>query len=181
MPLPATIMRIMDMHGTGKIMPVNEIGEICISGPQVMRGYLNQIEENQKVLRDGFLHTGDLGYMDDDGYFFVVDRIKEMIISGGYKIYPRNIEEILYQHPDVLEAAVIGIPHPQRVQEPKVFIVRKEGASIAEHDIRHYLKDKIAAYAMPHAIEFRETLPKSAIGKILKKMLVEEEKAKGNL
>lgn len=175
-PFPATVMHVVDMNGSGKIMPVNEIGEICIQGPQVMRGYLNQFEESREVLRDGFLHTGDLGYMDEDGYFFVVDRIKEMIISGGYKIYPRNIEEALYQHPDVLEVAVIGVHHPQRVQEPKVFIVRKEGASLTESDVRQHLKDKISAYSMPHLIEFRDSLPKSAIGKILKKILVKQEK-----
>lgn len=177
-PLPATLMQIRNAENPDKVMGIKEVGEICIRGPQVMRGYLNQVEENVKVLKDRLLHTGDLGYMDEDGYFFVVDRLKEMIISGGYKIYPRNLEEILYQHPDVLEAAVIGVYHPQRGQEVKAFIVRRKGAGMAEADVKNHLRDKIAAYAMPHLVEFRDSLPKSAIGKILKKILIEEEKAK---
>jgi long-chain acyl-CoA synthetase len=143
-----------------------------------MRGYLNQFEENRKILRGGMLHTGDLGYMDSDGYIFIVDRLKEMIISGGYKIFPRNIEEILYQHPSVAEAAVIGVHHPQRGQVVKIFVAKKEGKDLSELEVKDYLKDKIAGYAMPHAVEFRDSLPKSAIGKILKKVLMEEEKAK---
>ena len=173
-PFPATVMRVLDMHGTGEMMPVNAIGEICVRGPQVMQGYLNQPDESSNVLKEGFLHTGDLGYMDEDGYFFVVDRLKEMIICGGYKVYPRNIEEVLYQHPQILEAAVIGVPHPQRVQEPKAFIVLRAGESLTDADIRNYLRDKISAYAMPRTVEFRDSLPKSAIGKVLKKLLVEE-------
>lgn len=178
LPFPATVMKITDLQEPGKDLPPNTVGELCVRGPQVMQGYLNQPEESGKVLRDGFLHTGDLAYMDADGYFFVVDRLKEMIISGGYKIYPRNLEEILYQHPDILEAAVIGVHHPQRVQEPKVFIVMKEGRTLTEEALRSHLKDKVSAYAMPHLFEFRTTLPKSAIGKILKKILIEEEKTK---
>ncbi len=178
LPLPQTIIEIVDLENPNKVMGIGETGEICIRGPQVMRGYIHQLEETNRVIRGGRLHTGDIGTMDEEGYFFVVDRLKEMIISGGYNIYPRNIEEILYQHPGVAEAAVIGIPHPQRVQVPKVFIVKKEGAEVNETDIKAHLKAHIAAYAMPHAIEFRETLPKSIIGKILKKELVAEEKVK---
>lgn len=174
-PFPATVIKITDMNDPDKALQTGEIGEICISGPQVMQGYLDKPEESAKVLRNGFLHTGDLGYMDADGYTFIVDRIKEMIISGGYKIYPRNLEEILYKHPDILEAAVIAIPHPERVHVGKVFVVLKEGKMLSEADIKAHLKDKIAAYAMPHLVEFRTTLPKSAIGKILKKVLLEEE------
>jgi len=174
-PFPATRIQIEDMHGSGKVMAVKEIGEICVSGPQVMQGYLHQFEENRGALKDGFFHTGDLGYMDEDGYFFVVDRIKEMIISGGYKIYPRHLEEILYRHEDVLEAAAIGVPHPERGQVVKLFIAPKEGRQISEADMKSYLKDKVSGYSMPHHVEFRTSLPKSAIGKILKKILVEEE------
>jgi long-chain acyl-CoA synthetase len=178
LPFPGTVMEIVDLENPEKVLGIGETGEICISGPQVMRGYLHQLEETRKVLKNGRLHTGDIGLQDSEGYFFVVDRLKEMIISGGYKVYPRNLEELLYQHPDVLEAAVIGIPHPQRVQAPKVFIVKKEGTQVTESAIREYLRDKVAGYAMPHQVEFREALPKSAIGKILKKELVAEEKAK---
>jgi long-chain acyl-CoA synthetase len=178
LPFPETIIEITDIDTPEKLLGIGQVGEICIRGPQVMHGYLHQIEETKRVLRNGRLHTGDTGYIDEDGYVFIVDRIKEMIISGGYKIYPRTIEELLYQYPGVLEAAVIGIPHPQRVQAPKIFIVLKEEAKLTESEIREYLRSHIAAYAMPHSIEFRDSLPKSIIGKILKKELVAEEKAK---
>ena len=177
-PLPATHLQVVDINGSDKVLAVKEVGEICIRGPQVMQGYLHQFEENREALRDGFLHTGDLGYMDEDGYFFVVDRIKEMIISGGYKVYPRHVDEILYTHPDVQEAATIGVPHHERGQVVKVFVVLKEGRQLGESQIKDYLRDKVSGYSMPHHVEFRASLPKSAIGKILKKILVEEEKKK---
>ena len=177
-PVPATIIEICDIENNDKPLGVGEVGEICVTAPQIMRGYLNNFAETTHTLRGGKLHTGDLGYMDEDGYFFVVDRLKEMIISGGYKIYPRNLEEVLYKHPDVLEAAVIGVSHPQRVQQPKVFIVRKEGTDVTEEEIKTYLKEHCSAYAVPHLVEFRDFLPKSIIGKILKKDLIAQEKAK---
>lgn len=178
LPFPGTIMEVLDME-SGRLLGPGEKGEICIRGPQVMQGYLHQLDETRKVLKDGRLHTGDVGHYDEEGYFFIVDRLKEMIISGGYKIYPRNLEEALYRHPDVAEAAVIGVPHPQRVQSPKAFVVLKEGAQVTEGAIRDYLRGEVAGYAVPHAVEFRASLPKSMIGKILKKELVAEEAAKG--
>lgn len=178
LPFPGTIMEITELENPDHVLPIGDIGEICVRGPQVMQGYLNQPDETARVLKNGRLHTGDIGYIDKDGYVYVVDRLKEMIISGGYKIYPRNLEEILYQHPHILEAAVIGIPHPQRVQCPKVFVVLRDGHALTEGDVRAHLKEHVAAYAMPHAVEFRTSLPKSIIGKILKKELVAEEKAK---
>jgi long-chain acyl-CoA synthetase len=178
LPFPGTIMEIMDQDNPDRLLGTGEIGEICIRGPQVMHGYLHQLDDTNRTLRGGRLHTGDLGFMDEEGYFHVVDRLKEMIISGGYNIYPRNIEEVLYRHPCVAEAAVIGIAHPQRVQVPKAFIVCKEGMKVTEAEIKEHLKADTAAYAMPTAYEFRDTLPKSMIGKILKKQLVAEEKAK---
>jgi len=177
-PFPQTIMEVTDLDNPEKALGIGETGEICITGPQVMRGYLHQLEETNRIIRNGRLHTGDIGYMDEEGYFYIVDRLKEMIISGGYNIYPRNIEEILYKHPAVAEAAVIGIPHPQRVQVPKAFIVKKEGMQVTEAEIKEHLKASLASYAMPHSIEFRDSLPKSMIGKILKKELAAEEKAK---
>jgi len=179
LPFPGTVMEITDPDNPDRVLGVGETGEVCIRGPQVMQGYFHQLDETNRVLKSGRLHTGDIGYMDEDGYFFVVDRLKEMIISGGYKIYPRTMEELLYRHPAVAEAAVIGIPHPQRVQVPKIFLVLKEGTTASETDIREYLKADIAAYATPHAIEFRASLPKSIIGKILKKELLAEESKKG--
>jgi long-chain acyl-CoA synthetase len=178
LPFPQTIIEVTDLENPDRLLGVGEVGEICIRGPQVMQGYLNQPAETDRVLKNGRLHTGDIGTMDADGYVFIVDRLKEMIISGGYKIYPRNLEEVLYRHPAVLEAAVIGISHPQRVQAPKVFIVKKEGAEVTEQDIRSHLRAHVAAYALPQAVEFRDTLPKSVIGKILKKELIAEELAR---
>jgi long-chain acyl-CoA synthetase len=128
------------------------------------------------VLRNGRLHTGDLGYMDEDGYFYIVDRLKEMIIVGGYNVYPRNVEEEIYTHPAVAECAVVGLEHPTRGQMIKAYLVLKEGQSLDESALKAHLKPRITAYALPHAVEFRTSLPKSAIGKILKKELVAEEK-----
>ena len=172
MPLPATILEIVDKDDEVTLLPQGEVGEICIRGAQVMQSYWNKPEETAGVLKHGRLYTGDIGYMDEDGYFFIVDRKKEMILSGGYNVYPRTIEEVLYQHPSVLEAAVIGIPHELRGQVPKAFIVTKEGHLLTEREVRGYLKDRLSAYAHPHAYEFRDALPKSMIGKILKKELV---------
>jgi long-chain acyl-CoA synthetase len=130
------------------------------------------------VLRNGRLHTGDVGYIDEDGYTFIVDRLKEMIITGGYNVYPRNIEEVLYTHESIVEAAVLGIEHPKRGQMIKAYVVKKEGSSLTEAAVRSYLKDRVAGYAVPHKVEFRNELPKSMIGKILKKELLSEEMSK---
>ncbi|MFZ4124670.1 MAG: long-chain-fatty-acid--CoA ligase [Rickettsiales bacterium] len=178
LPFPGTIMEIIDKDDKVTPMKVGEIGEVCISGPQVMAGYLNRPDETANVLRDGRLHTGDLGKMDEEGYFYIVDRLKEMIIVGGYNVYPRNIEEILYAHPDVAEAAVVGLDHPTRGQMIKAYIVYKEGGKVEAAELKAYMKERMSAYAVPHEIEFRATMPKSMIGKILKKELIAEEKAK---
>jgi long-chain acyl-CoA synthetase len=178
LPLPATVVEVIDKDDHVSVLKQGEIGEICISGPQVMQGYLNRDDETEKVLRNGRLHTGDLGYMDEDGYFYIVDRLKEMIIVGGYNVYPRNVEEEIYAHPAVVECAVVGLNHPTRGQMIKAYIVLKEGHSLDEAGLKAHLKPRITAYALPHAVEFRAALPKSAVGKILKKELVAEEKAK---
>lgn len=180
LPLPGTECRILDKDDKVTEMPVGEVGELCVRGPQVMLGYLNKPEETAAVLRDGWLHTGDLGKMDEDGYFYIVDRLKEMIIVGGYNVYPRNVEEVLYTHPAIAEAAVVGLTHATRGQMIKAYIVLKEGQTLDEGTLKPYLKERMSAYAVPHAYEFRATLPKSMIGKILKKELVAEEKARGN-
>ena len=177
-PLPGTVMEIIDKDDHITVMRTGEIGEVCISGPQVMKGYLNQPGETDNVLRNGRLHTGDLGYMDSDGFFFIVGRSKEMIIVGGYNVYPRNVEEVIYTHPAVAECAVIGLEHPTRGQMIKAYVVLKDGQSLDESTLKAFLKQHITAYAIPHAIEFRSSLPKNSIGKILKKDLVAEEKAK---
>ena len=178
LPLPGTLAEVIDKDDRVTPMKVGEIGEICLSGPQVMQGYLNRPDESDNVLRNGRLHTGDLGYMDEDGYFYIVDRLKEMIIVGGYNVYPRNVEEEIYAHQAVAECAVVGLEHPTRGQMIKAYIVLKEGQTLDESSLKAHLKPRITAYALPHAVEFRTTLPKSAVGKILKKELVAEEKAK---
>jgi len=178
MPLPGTFVEVIDKDDHATVLPRGEIGEICIRGPQVMMGYLNRPDETDFVLRNGRLHTGDLGYVDEDGYFTIVDRLKEMIIVGGYNVYPRNVEEEIYAHPSVAECAVVGLTHATRGQMIKAYIVLKDGETLDEAGLKAHLKPRITAYALPHAVEFRAALPKSAIGKILKKELVAEEKAK---
>lgn len=178
MPLPGTIIEVVDIEDDTKVLGVGEVGEICIRGPQVMRGYYNRKDETDKVIKHGRLHTGDVGLMDADGYFKIVDRLKEMIIVGGYNVYPRNIEEVLYGHEAVAEAAVIGLEHPTRGQMIKAFVVRKDGVQVDAAMLRDYMKQKMSAYAVPHEVEFREALPKSPVGKILKKELLAEEKLK---
>jgi long-chain acyl-CoA synthetase len=178
LPLPQTIIEVVDKEDRQTVLPQGEVGELCIRGPQVMRGYYNKPEATAEVIRNGRLHTGDVGYMDEDGYFYIVDRLKEMIISGGYNIYPRELEEVIYMHEAVAECAVIGIDHPMRGQAPKAYIVCKEKHTLTGQEMRDFLKDKLSAYAIPHDYEFRDELPKSMIGKILKKELLAEEKAR---
>jgi long-chain acyl-CoA synthetase len=176
-PWPNTEVRIISMDD-GEDMPVGEIGEIIIKGPQVMKGYWNRPEATEETVKDGWLYTGDLGYMDDKGYFYVVDRKKDMIIAGGYNIYPREIEEVLYEHPDVLEAVAAGIPDPYRGETVKAYVVLKEGSQLTSDDLNKYARKYLAAYKAPRLYEFREELPKTAVGKILRRTLVEEEMRK---
>jgi long-chain acyl-CoA synthetase len=171
LPMPKTDIVIVNQDDGETIMGIGEIGEIAISGAGVMLGYFNKPVETEAVLRDGLLKTGDLGYIDEDGYVFVVDRKKEMILSCGYNIYPRQIEEAIYRHKAVLECAVIGVKHAVKGEVPKAFIVLREGENVSAIDMRQYLKGEIAAYAVPSEYEFVESLPKSIIGKILKKEL----------
>lgn len=179
MPFPGTIMEIIDKDDKTTLLPAGEIGEVCIKGPQVMLGYFGKPEETTNVLRGERLHTGDLGKMDDDGYFYIVDRLKEMIIVGGYNVYPRNVEEVLYGHEAVAEAAVIGLEHPTRGQMIKAYVVLREGKTVGEGELKAFMKARMSAYAVPHEIAFRDTLPKSPVGKTLKKELIAEEQRKG--
>jgi long-chain acyl-CoA synthetase len=176
-PWPNTEVRIVSIDND-EDMPVGEIGEIIIKGPQVMKGYWNRPEATEETIKDGWLYTGDLGYMDDKGYFYIVDRKKDMIIAGGYNIYPREIEEVLYEHPEVLEAVAAGIPDPYRGETVKAYVVLKEGARISADDLNQYARKYLAAYKAPRLYEFREELPKTAVGKILRRTLVEEEMRK---
>ncbi|MFC7061587.1 long-chain-fatty-acid--CoA ligase [Halobacillus seohaensis] len=156
-----------------------DIGEISVKGPQVMKGYWNRQEETDQVLsEDGWFRTGDMGYVNDNGYFYIVDRKKDMIIAGGYNIYPREVEEILYEHEAVQEAVIIGIPDPYRGETVKAFIVKKQNSSVTEEELNEFCRKNIAAFKVPRIYEFREELPKTAVGKILRRTLVEEEKKK---
>ncbi|WP_113930225.1 long-chain-fatty-acid--CoA ligase [Bacillus sp. P14.5] len=176
-PWPDTDAAVFSME-TGEKLPPNEIGEICVKGPQVMKGYWNRPEETEMTLKDGWLLTGDLGYMDERGYFYVVDRKKDMIIAGGFNIYPREIEEVLYEHPDVLEVVAAGIPDPYRGETVKAYVVLKESSNLTEKDLDSFARKHLAAYKVPRIYEFRDELPKTAVGKILRRALVDEEKQK---
>jgi long-chain acyl-CoA synthetase len=178
LPIADTECRIVDVDDGEKIMPVGESGELIMKGPQIMHGYLNQPELTQKALRNGWLYTGDIATMDEQGYFYIVDRKKDMIISGGFNVYPREIDEVYYDHPKVQEACAIGIPHKHRGESAKVYIILKEGETATEQEMIEFVKDKLAKYKWPIEIEFAKELPKSAVGKILRKDLRKQEMAK---
>ncbi len=172
LPIPDTECRIVDMEdGVTDVSP-GESGELLLRGPQVMKGYLNKPEETAKTLtRDGWLHTGDVARMDEEGYFYIVDRIKDMIISGGYNVYPRDIEEVLYEHPKIVEACCVGIPHEKRGEAVKAFVVLKQGENLTQKEVISFCTDRVAKYKLPVEVEFRHELPKSNVGKILRKDL----------
>src|SRR5262249_51489470 len=145
--------------------------EICMRGHNVMKGYYKRPEETAQTIRDGWFHTGDVGSVDADGYYTIVDRIKDMIIHGGFNVYPREIEEVLYSHPAVAEAAVIGVPDPMQGEEIKAVVALRPGQSATEQDLITYCRERMAVFKYPRIVEFRSELPKNATGKILKKEL----------
>jgi long-chain acyl-CoA synthetase len=177
-PIPGTDARIVDLETGEKEMPIGEPGEIVIKGPQVMKGYWGMPEETANALRDGWLYTGDIARMDEDGYLYIVDRKKEVIIASGYNVYPREVEEVLYRHPEIVEGVAVGVPDAYRGETVKAFVVRKEGSTLTEEELISYCKENLAAYKVPKLVEFRDELPKSAVGKLLKRVLAEEEKKK---
>ncbi len=175
LPISDTQCRIVDLEDGTRDMPLGEPGELIVKGPQVMKGYWNRPDETAATLtEDGWLHTGDIATMDENGYFAIVDRKKDMIISGGYNIYPRDIEEIYFEHPKVVEASAIGVPHPKRGEAVKVFLVLKKGETATQEEMIAYCEGKLAKYKWPTIIEFRDELPKTNVGKILKKDLRKE-------
>ena len=176
-PWPDTLAEIRSLE-TDEPLPPKEIGELVVKGPQVMKGYWNRPEETAQVLKDGWLYTGDIGYMDEEGYFYIVDRKKDMIIASGFNIYPREIEEVLYEHPAVKEAVVAGVPDPYRGETVKAYIVLKEGHTVTEEELNKFARKHLAAYKVPRLYEFRDELPKTSVGKILRRQLVEEERKK---
>ena len=173
LPLPNTEARIINPDTWEPVAP-GEQGEIAVRGPQVMQGYWNRPDETAKVLRDGWLRTGDIGVMDADGYFTVVDRAKDIIIASGYNVYPRDVEEVLYAHPKVLEAAVAGMPDEYRGETVRAFVVVKPGETLTAAELGVWCHERLASYKIPKAYEFRESLPKTLVGKVLRRALREE-------
>ncbi len=183
LPLPDTECEVVSLEmndaGEYQFLAPGQEGEIVVRGPQVMKGYYNNKEETDKTIdKNGWLHTGDIAKMDKDGYFYIVDRKKDLIIAGGYNIVPREVEEVLFMHPKVMEAAVIGVPDAKRGEVVKAFVVLKEGATATPDEIRSFCKEKLAPYKVPSHVEFRKELPKTQVGKVLRRTLLDEEKAK---
>lgn len=176
-PWPDTEAAILSLDTAEPLEP-NEIGEIGIKGPQVMKGYWNRPEETENTFKNGWLLTGDLGYMDEQGFFYIMERKKDVIIAGGFNIYPREVEEILYEHEAVQEVVVVGIPDPYRGETVKAYVVLKAGNTITEEELNQFARQSLASYKVPHLYEFRDELPKTIIGKILRRVLIDEEKNK---
>ncbi len=178
-PMPGSDIQIRSLDRPDQIMPVGEKGEVCVKGPQVMPGYWQNKDATDATFIDGWLKTGDVGYADEDGYTFLVDRLKDIILCSGYNVYPRAIEEAFYLHDQIAEVTVIGLPDPYRGQAPKAFVRLKDGVTgVTSEDLRAFLDDKISRIEMPREIEIREELPKTMVGKLSKKELVEEERLK---
>jgi long-chain acyl-CoA synthetase len=178
MPLPDTLARVADPSDPARTMPTGETGELAISGPQVMLGYWNRAEETAQVLRDGWLLSGDLAVTDEEGYFQIVDRKKDLIIVGGYNVYPGEVEEVLLGHPKVLEVAVAGVPDSYRGETVKAFVVLRPGERATAEELRRFARERLAAYKVPRSVEFRDQLPKTMVGKVLRRALVEEEQGR---
>jgi len=180
LPRPDVDAKIVDLETGEKDLLPGEEGELCIRGPQVMLGYWNRPEETSKTLRNGWLYTGDIARMDEEGYFYIVDRKKDMIICSGYNVYPREIEEVLYQHPKIQEACIVGVPDPYRGETVKAFVVLKENQQATAEEIIEYCQKNMAKYKVPTSVEFRQELPKSHVGKVLRKILREQEMKKSS-
>ena len=177
-PLPDTDIRIVDLIDGSKGMPVGEEGEIVIRGPQVASGYFQMEDETAYAFRDGWLYTGDIGKVDEEGYFYIVDRKKDMVIAGGFNVYPQEIDEVLIQHPKIAEACAVGIPDPYRGETVKAFVVLRTGETMTAEEVIQHCKNNLARYKVPKSVEFMEALPKSGVGKVLRKELRVMEMAK---
>lgn len=174
LPLPDVDAQIVDE--SGRPLPPGEIGELIVYGPNVMKGYWNRPEETAQALRDGWLYTGDMAKMDEEGYFYIVDRKKDLIIVGGFNVFPREVEEVLFEHPKVKEAVVAGVPDPYHGEIVKAYVVLREGERASEQELIEFCKERLAPYKVPKRVEFRSELPKSMVGKVLRRMLLEEER-----
>jgi len=179
LPIPNTLAKLVDVDDYNKeITALGDPGEICLKGPQIMKGYINRPEETALALRDDWFLTGDIAVMDEEGYFSIVDRKKDMIISGGFNIYPRDVDEVLFTHPKVNEACVIGVPDQYSGERIKAFVVLKEGETADPEEIIEFCKQNLVKYKVPKYVEFVDDLPKSAVGKILRKELRALDQAK---
>jgi long-chain acyl-CoA synthetase len=174
-PVPDVEARIVDVETGSITLPPGEIGELVLRCPQQMHGYWQNAAETAEVLRDGWVYTGDIARMDEEGFFFIVDRKKEMILSGGFNVYPRDVEEVLYMHPMVREAAAIGVPDAFLGEAVKAFVVPRDGVSPTPEAIIEFCRQHLSPYKVPKHVEFRDTLPKTLIGKVLRRVLQEEE------
>jgi long-chain acyl-CoA synthetase len=174
LPIPGTICEIVSLDDGKTLLKPGETGEICFRGPQVMMGYWNRPDATAEVIVDGRLRTGDVGHIDEEGYVFITDRLKEMINASGFKVYPRLVEEAIYQHPSVRECAVIGVPDPYRGQTVRAVVVLKADTTLAGEELDHFLETRLSKIEKPTQYEFRADLPKTVIGKIQKKILIEE-------
>ncbi len=178
LPFPGTTITIVDKEDPLKILPQGEDGEICISGPQVMKGYWGRDEATAETIVEGRLRTGDVGHIDEDGYVFIIDRKKDLVLVGGFNVFPRKVEEGVYRHPAVAEVTVIGVPDDYTGEAVKAFVKLKDGSTLNADELKEFLKDKLGKHEMPKHVEFRQELPKTMIGKLSKKELVAEELAK---
>jgi long-chain acyl-CoA synthetase len=178
LPLPDVIIKFVDVADPDKELPYGEEGEVVGKGPQIMQGYWNNPKGTAEMIRDGWLYTGDIGYMDKDGYLYLTSRKKDLIKPSGHQVWPKEVEEILTTHPAVAEACVAGIPDPKQVEAVKAWVILRPGQNVSAEELQSFCKDKLTAYKVPKFIEFRDALPKTLVGKILRRVLQEEEKAK---
>ncbi|MGI0128946.1 MAG: long-chain-fatty-acid--CoA ligase [Thermoplasmata archaeon] len=177
LPIPDTDERIVDLETGTRVLGPNEVGELAVRGPQVMLGYYAHPEETAAVLRDGWFRTGDIARIDADGYAYIVDRKKDLVNVGGMKVYPREVEEVLFQHPGVQDAAVIGVADAEHGEVVKAFVVKKPGASVTEAELIAFVRERIAHYKAPRSVEFRSSLPRSGVQKVLRRVLRDEDRA----
>ena len=178
LPWPDVDIRIVDLEEGIKDMPVGEPGELIAQGPQIMSGYWQNPEETANALRDGWLYTGDIATMDEDGFITIVDRKKDMILCSGFNVFCRELDEVMYTHPKVLDACAIGIPDPKRGETPKMFLILKPGQTMTEEEVKEYCRKSLAPYKVPTHVEFIEELPRTSVGKPMRNALRQQEKAK---
>jgi long-chain acyl-CoA synthetase len=179
LPVPDTDVRIMSIDDPDLVMPLGEPGELCIQGPQVMLGYWRRPEETALAIRNGWFHTGDVAVADTDGYYSIVDRLKDMILVSGFNVYPNEVEDVLYHHPAISKCAVVGLPDERTGERVKAYVVLKEGATLTAEDLIAWCKDPdqgLTGYRAPKEIEFRDSLPETLVGKVLRRVLQDEER-----